>query len=59
MYCELCKKNNATHGMSMILKDVNGNMTANLCQSYLKKLKNAVKSPKPMVVDIYPDDSKK
>ena len=59
MYCELCKRNNATQGMSMILKDINGNMTAQLCQPCLKKLKNAVKNPKPMVIDIYPIVTKK
>lgn len=54
MICELCKKQNAHTGMSMILKDVNGNMTVQLCQPCLKKLKDAVKSPKQMNVDIYP-----
>lgn len=38
----------------MILKDVNGNISANLCQPCLKKLKNGVKSPKPQNVEIYP-----
>ena len=58
MYCELCKKNNATQGMSMILKDINGNITVKLCQPCLKKLKTAVKNPKPMVIDIYPEKQK-
>ena len=53
-YCELCKQRMATQGMSMILKDVNGNISANLCQPCLKKLKNGVKSPKPQNVEIYP-----
>lgn len=58
MICELCKKQNATNGMSMILKDINGNMSVNLCQPCLKKLKTAVKTPKPMNVDIYPVNAK-
>ena len=58
MACGLCKKNNETQGMSAILKDVNGNTTVKLCQTCLKKLKNAVKNPKQMNVDIYPADSK-
>lgn len=59
MICELCKKQNARQGMSMILKDINGNTNVNLCQPCLKKLKNAVKNPKPMNIDIYPADTKK
>lgn len=59
MKCELCKVNNATNGMSMRLNDVNGSMTVQLCQPCLKKLKNAVKNPKPMKIEIYPVDSKK
>lgn len=58
MKCELCKTNNATHGMSAILKDVNGNTTVQLCQACLKKLKNAAKSTEPMVIDIYPAEKK-
>ena len=54
MKCELCKTNNAVQGMSMRLRDLNGAMEANLCQSCLKKLKNAVKNPSPMKVEIYP-----
>lgn len=54
--CELCKTNNATQGMSMKLNDVNGSIVADLCQPCLKKLKNAVRNPKPMKVDIYPAD---
>lgn len=54
MYCELCKKNNQTNRMGMTLKDVNGNMEVRLCQPCLKKLKNAVKNPRQMVVEIYP-----
>ena len=57
-YCELCKKNNAKPGMSMILKDINGNTSANLCQTCLKKLKNGVKSPKQQNVEIYPVETK-
>ena len=57
-YCELCKQRASTPGMSMLLRDVNGNMTAQLCQPCLKKLKNAVRSPKPQVVDIYPVTNK-
>ena len=59
MVCGLCKKENYHAGMSMILKDINGNTTVQLCQPCLKKLKTAVKSPKQMVVDIYPDNQKK
>lgn len=53
-YCELCKQRASTQGMSMILRDLNGNTQARLCQQCLKKLKNAVRSPQPQVVDIYP-----
>ena len=56
--CGLCKLNNATHGMSMKLNDVNGSMVVDLCQVCLKKLKTAVRNPKPMTVDIYPKDGK-
>lgn len=59
MVCGLCKKENSHAGMSMILKDINGNTTVLLCQPCLKKLKTAVKSSKQMVVDIYPDNQKK
>lgn len=55
MVCGLCKKENAHAGMSIILKDINGNTTVQVCQPCLKKLKNAVKSSKPMNIDIYPD----
>ena len=58
MKCELCKINNTTHGMSMRLNDVNGSITVQLCQPCLKKLKDAVKNPKPMKVEIYPVDTK-
>ena len=58
MKCELCKVNNTTHGMSMRLNDVNGSITAQLCQPCLKKLKNAVKDPKPQKVEIYPKETK-
>lgn len=54
MLCELCKRNNANPRMGAILKDVNGNTEIKLCQPCLKKLKTAVKSSKPMVIDIYP-----
>ena len=54
MVCELCKQRNANPRMGAVLKDVNGNMTIQLCQPCLKKLKTAVKSSKPMVIDIYP-----
>ena len=40
--------------MSMKLNDVNGSMLVDLCQPCLKKLKTAVKNPKPQKVDIYP-----
>ena len=40
--------------MGAILKDVNGNTEIKLCQPCLKKLKTAVKSSKPMNIDIYP-----
>lgn len=59
MICELCKKQNAHAGMSAVLKDVNGTITVQLCQPCLKKLKTAVKSSKPMNVDIYPDNKSK
>ena len=54
MLCELCKQRNSTQGMGAVLKDVNGNTTIVLCQPCLKKLKTAVKSSQPQVVDIYP-----
>lgn len=54
MICGLCKKNNAANKMSMTLKDVNGNLPVQLCQPCLKKLKDAVKSPNQMVIEIYP-----
>lgn len=54
MICELCKQKNATKGMGAVLKDINGNTTIDLCQPCLKKLKTAVKSAQPQVVDIYP-----
>ena len=54
MICELCKQRMATQGMSAILKDVNGNTSANLCQVCLKKLKTAVRSDQPQNVEIYP-----
>ena len=59
MKCELCKTNNATQGMSMRLRDVNGAMEAKLCQPCLKKLKNAVKNPNPIRVEIYPAEAQK
>lgn len=59
MKCELCKVNNAASRMSMRLNDVNGSMTAQLCQPCLKKLKNAVRDPEPKKVEIYPIDEKK
>ena len=52
--CGLCKQNNATQGMSMKLNDINGSMVVDLCQPCLKKLKTAVRDPKPQKVDIYP-----
>lgn len=55
MICELCKQRNSTQGMSMVLKDVNGNITVQLCQPCLKKLKTAVRSPEKQVVEIYPE----
>ena len=58
MKCELCKTNNATKGMSMRLNDVNGSMNVQLCQPCLKKLKTAVKDPKPQKVEIYPATTK-
>ena len=58
MKCELCKTNNARQGMSMRLNDVNGSITVQLCQPCLKKLKNAVKDPKPQKVEIYPITTK-
>ena len=59
MKCELCKVNNATKGMSMRLNDVNGNINVDLCQPCLKKLKTAVRDPKPQKVEICPADEKK
>ena len=59
MKCELCKINNAFKGMSMRLNDVNGSVTVQLCQPCLKKLKNAVRDPHPMKVEIYPVVEKK
>lgn len=58
MTCGLCKKNNITVGMSMLLRDRNGNMDVQLCQSCLKKLKNGVRNTKPMKVEIYEDKTK-
>ena len=58
MKCELWKTNNANQGMSMRLNDVNGSITVQLCQPCLKKLKNAVKDPKPQKVEIYPATTK-
>ena len=55
MVCELCKTNNVTAKMSIVLKDVNGTTTVNVCQPCLKKLKTAVKTPGPLVIDIYPE----
>ena len=55
MLCELCKKNNSKQGMSMLLRDVNGNTNVQLCQPCLKKLKDAVKSPKRMNIEITPE----
>ena len=54
MLCELCKRNSQHPRMSIVLKDINGTMTAKVCQPCLKKLKNAVKNPKPLNIDIYP-----
>ena len=54
MNCELCKQRAATQGMGAVLKDVNGNTSIVLCQTCLRKLKNAVKSELPQNVEIYP-----
>jgi hypothetical protein len=40
--------------MGATLRDVNGNITIQLCQPCLKKLKTAVKSAQQQVVEIYP-----
>ena len=53
MLCELCKRNNANPKMRMMMYDINGTMPAQLCQPCLKKLKNAVRDPKPHRVEIY------